>query len=126
MSGPARQQIPPEKAWWVIWFALLTSPFVMAMIFKNSGTRAGALPLPWVVALAPFAVGMVIRFVVLPKVTSGTVAFPLFIVGLAMCEMPTHLGIFLFPEVKQELFAATVFGVAVFVPTFIKRFYTSK
>lgn len=125
MSSAPTQQVPPEKVWWVIWFVLLSNPFIATTFLKKAKISAES-PLPWQIALLPFAVAMVIRWGVLPRVTRAELGFVLFIVGLAMCEMPTYLGIFIFPHGSQELFAATVVGIAMYVPTFAKRFFIQK
>jgi cytochrome bd-type quinol oxidase subunit 2 len=125
MSAP-RPQFPPERVWWVIWFALLTAPFMVTLVLKTTPSGNSAFPLPWQIALIPFLIASAIRWAVLPKLHNGAVAFPLFVVGLAMSESLTYLGIFLFPDVRQELFALSVLGIAQFVPTFAKRFFASE
>ena len=59
------------------------------------------------------------------NVAGGNSAFPLFVMGIALAEMPCFLGIFLFPSHMQELFALSALGIFQFVPFFAGRYFPS-
>jgi hypothetical protein len=126
MSQPGQMQCPPERTWWVIWFALLTSPFIFSVVLSSIDFKIPALPIPWQIALIPFVIGCVVRWVAIPRAPDGGWAFALFVLGLSGCEAPAVIGAVLFPDVKRELFALSILGIAQFVPTFAKRFFISK
>ena len=124
--GSARRPLPPERTWWILWFALLAGPFITFSVIPSPKVPALASIIPWQIALIPLAAGSAIRWTFLPRVSDGAQAFVLFVVGLALCEVPVFLGLALFPEMKRELFFLSSLGMAQFVPTFAKRFYGEK
>ncbi len=65
----------------------------------------------------------VVRWGLLPKVQEAAKAFPLFVVGMSLAESGCFFGLFLVPAYKQELFFASILGIAQFVPIFASRFY---
>ena len=125
MSSPGRP-LPPERTWWIIWFALLTGPFVIFSIVPSPKVPSLASVIPWQIALVPLAASSAIRWTILPKVRDGMQGFALFVIGLALGEVPSLLGLSLFPGMKRELFFLTALAMAQFVPIFAKRFYSEK
>lgn len=77
----------------------------------------------WPLALFPFVLGAVVRWVILPRMTSAQVALPVFVVGMALSETCCFLGTFLFPAARNELFAASTVGILQYLPRFAARFY---
>lgn len=125
MNSPERP-LPPERTWWIIWFTLLSGPFVIFSVVPSPKSPDLANVVPWQIALVPLVVGSAIRWAILPKVRNGMLGFALFVVGLALGEIPSLLGMFLFPEMKRELFFLTTLAMAQFVPMFARRFYSIK
>jgi hypothetical protein len=116
--------VPPLPVWWVLWFALLSGPFVIFFVMTNVMRMKGIdVPVPWQVGLIPIAAGSIVRWTVLPKLKDGAAVFSAYIVGMALCESATFLGIFLFPTVRDSLFFLSIAGVAQFAPLFAKRFF---
>lgn len=111
---------PTVLVWWILWAAFLSGVIVMYQVL---GARPASSPGlgpdgMWIVAATPVALSVVIRWVMLPRITARATAFPLFIVGIAMAEAALFLGLFLFPAHKQELFYLSVLGIAQFAPYF--------
>ncbi|MEK0449064.1 MAG: hypothetical protein RL088_1332 [Verrucomicrobiota bacterium] len=125
MNSPERS-LPPERTWWIIWFALLSGPFVIFSVVPSPKSPDLANVMPWQIALVPLVVIGAIRWAILPKVRNGMQGFALFIAGLALGEIPSLLGVLLFPEMKRELFFLTTLAMAQFVPMFSRRFYSEK
>ncbi|MEQ2006069.1 MAG: hypothetical protein ABMA26_04655 [Limisphaerales bacterium] len=124
MSNP--QQRIPLMSWWTIWFALLSGLFVIFFVLGNQpGSAGNAQTSQMFLGLGVLQVvaSAVVRWVLLPKVQEAARAFPMFVVGMALAEGACFFGIFLVPAYKQELFFASILGVAQFVPFFASRFY---
>ena len=126
MSTPDKLPCPTERVWWGIWFALLTSPFIFTQVISAVDLKFPALLIPWQVALIPLVPACGIRWIAIPRASDGGWAFVFFMMGLSACEAPAIVGAVLFPEMKRELFALSVLGIAQFIPTFAKRFFASK
>jgi hypothetical protein len=124
MTNPSKQ---PLAAWWVIWAAFQAGIFLIYHFLSGGAARpeptTTELPI-WMVGLAPIAISVFIRWLVLPRVQSAQAAFPLFVLGIAMAEMATFLGLFLFPTHRQELFMLSALGIFQFVPLFARRYFT--
>jgi hypothetical protein len=76
--------------------------------------------------LAPLFVSIIIRWLVLPRFSDLKLAFPMFIVGLALAEACGLLGIFLGGVYKDDLFLLGVLGIAQYVPFFAKSYLEPK
>ena len=124
MNNP--QQRIPLMSWWAIWFALQSGLFVFYFVLGNqpgSGGSAQTSQMFLGIGAMQVVASAVVRWVLLPKVKEAARAFPLFVVGMALAEGACFFGIFLAPAYKQELFFASILGVAQFVPIFASRFY---
>ncbi len=126
MKIPKHWKLPPPIHWWLIWIALLAGPFVLLIVLGGNDSLLSAPPFPWQLSLIPFAISGVIRWGVIPKISNGVIAYPLFVVGIALSEVPSVFGLILFPALRQDLFILTVIGMAQYVPFFAKRFYPEK
>lgn len=86
--------------WWALWAAFQLGIFTIYHFITGPAPAppaASALePGPWLAAILPFAASVLIRFAVLPRMKSGMVALPIFIVGIALAEFTCFLGIFIF------------------------------
>lgn len=117
---------PPLQVWWAIWLALQSGVVVLYFMLGNNSpeqTMGGPGSMLWLAAVVPIALGTLIRVFVLSRFNTAIQAFPFFVIGIAMAESATFLGIFLFPERKLELFILSLLGMAHFVPFFAKRYY---
>jgi hypothetical protein len=88
---------------------------------RTPGKPASADSAIWMVSFAPFTISAIVRWIILPRLRYAAVAFPAFIVGLAMAEMPCILG-FVFPTHELKLFLLSVLGIVQFAPYFADRF----
>lgn len=112
--------------WWMLWAAFQAGIFVIYFVFAKTpppGEPAGSVAMPWMIAFAPVALSILVRWGLLPRATSPQAALPLFIIGIALAEASCFFGLFLFPEHKQELFAASAVGIFQFLPCYANRFY---
>ncbi len=122
---------PPPKTglvvWWVLWASFLVGIFAIFHFVSrstSSSPAAGPRSAAWLVALLPIAASGIVRWVILPRVTTAQTAWPLFILGIAFAESTTFFGLFLFPAHRQGLFIISALGIAQFVPIFASRFYS--
>ena len=116
----------PPFIWWMIWGALMTGIFIIYFVAQNSGSSApketaSTESAVWMVAFAPFVISTVIRWLILPRSRSVQTAIAMFIVGLAMAEMPCMLG-FVFHEHRTALFVLSVLGMLQMAPFFASRY----
>ncbi len=114
----------PVPVWWILW-AGITGGLVLVYILLGHA----ALPapeeiptfLPYVIA-TPLLLSCVVRWLVLPRMTSRLKAFPLFIIGLALAEGSGMLGLFLGGPDRDTLVALAFIGLLQFAPLFVHRF----
>lgn len=113
--------------WWVLWAAFQVGIFMIHYFVGGTHARP-ASPSPesplGLAGLAPFFAATIVRWILLPRVTSAPPAFPLFLVGIALAEATCFLGIFVFSDHQQLLFAASVLGIFQFIPFFARRFFS--
>jgi len=122
MSSPQPQV--PLASWWAIWFAMQSGLFVFYFVLGNPpANSAQANPAMLGVGVMQVVASAFVRWGVLPRMPDAQRAFPMFVVGLALAEGACFAGIFLAPAYRQELFLASILGVAQFVPLFASRFY---
>lgn len=121
LDPQARAQL---KVWWILWAAMLPAVVVLQLVVAHKevdpAIRLGDLLLQ-LVGVVPLFLSIVIRWLALPRFTSLTGAFPLFIAGLALAEACGILGIFLGGPYRDALFLLSVLGIAQFVPVFARR-----
>lgn len=119
---PSPALFPPKLIWWVCWIGILIGlTFIHGAIPTDPATAPteGALRnLP----LIPLLISSALRWVVLPRITRANAAFVVFIVGLALAEAGSVIGLFLVPELRPTYFALGVFGVLQYAPLFLRRF----
>jgi hypothetical protein len=112
----------PVFVWWVIWAAFLIGIVQIYFILgKSSVAPATATSLDFL-ALTPFVVASLVRWVALPKIQLPQVALVVFVLGIAIAESSCFLGLFIFPAHKTELFALSVLGIAQFAPVFARKY----
>ena len=123
-----KDQKPPESFiqllfWWLVWSAFLMGILLIyieigisKVIYEDPDVSMGFL------AFQPLIVSVIIRWLVLPRLTRAKAAFQLFIVGIVMAEVSSLIAFFLVEQWKEELFFLGVLGMIQFVPVFIKRY----
>lgn len=116
--------------WWILWGAIL-SGLVIIYVFLGRGRPVPQNLTPQqmftgLIALVPMVVSVVVRWLVLPRVSGMDRALAVFVFGLAMAEACGILGIFLGGPYRDDLFVLGVFGIAQFVPIFAKNYIEPK
>ncbi len=106
---------------WVLWAALQSGVFVLYFVLGGTVPQASATDSSlWQVALGPVFISTILRWYILPRARSFQVALPSFIAGLALAESACIMGLFVFPEHKQELFILGVLGMLQFIPFYAR------
>jgi len=113
----------PYISWWMIWLAMQAGIFGMYFVLERTPLQQPVESPFWIAGFIPLIASSVIRWVVIPKISVPQIAFPLFIVGIAMAEGLTFFGVFVFPAQKELFFLLSVVGIYQFIPTFARRFY---
>ncbi len=121
------QQTPPQlpvPVWWILW-AGITGGLVLVYVLlgHTAAPVAPELPefLPYLIA-TPLLLSCVVRWLVLPRMTSRLKAFPIFIIGLALAEGSGLLGVFLGGPDRDTLVALAFVGLLQYAPLFVHRF----
>ena len=127
MLSQGNPQRPPTLlVFWIIWFAIFNGLFILQFFAAGgfpSGSNERDAPL-WSVAVpaALLVVAMMIRFIIIPKITNIVALLPAMVVGLALSEGVGILGMFAlgkeFPETRMALFVTSVCAVVVFAPVY--------
>jgi hypothetical protein len=123
VTGAPSSKIP-LLAWWIIWVAILVG---LGGIYFALGRRPLPANLPpeqsltGLVGLGPLFLSVLLRWLVLSRVTQVRQALVLFVVGLMLAEGCGILGIFLGGPYRDDLFVLGVLGVIQWVPLFAGR-----
>lgn len=130
MNSPAPSPAQSRITIWVIWIAILQGLFFI-IFFAADGFPSGEDqgPLPWgmgLIGLSGFFVGSIIRWVVIPKLTTFAKLMPAFVIGLAACEFTGIFALFVInadsPTMQAGLLICSLIGILQFVPTFTVSF----
>lgn len=106
MTAPTPQQ---RLLLWIFWSGITFGLLVVYFVIRDPIAAPGG-PVGYV-AIPPVFLSVLIRFVLLPKITGWQRGWPLFVIGMALAEGTALLGKFLWGP--QE--AAVLFGTALFV-----------
>lgn len=121
MNAPRAAKNPPTILWWIIWAAILSTVVGLAAFMPVRPPLTGPNPIRYL-PIAPLVLASVVRWLVLPRFTQPTRAFPIFIVGIALAEASAVFGIFLVPELRGTYVILALLGIAQFAPVFLSRF----
>jgi hypothetical protein len=128
--GPDAQRDRAQLlVWWIVWAGILAGLVAIYAALGRAPAKApppGANPLTGLIGLAPLFVSIIIRWLVLPRLSGLARAFPLFVVGLALADACGLLGIFLGGVYKDDLFLLGVLGIVQYVPFFAKGYLEPK
>jgi hypothetical protein len=109
--------------WWIIWASILGG-LVAIYLALGRGPRPPVVAkdlLVNLVGVIPLFVSIVVRWLVLPRLTNFMRAFITSIIGMSLAEACGLLGIFLGGPYREDLFVLGFLGVAQFVPLFARR-----
>ena len=112
------------KRWWMLWTSLLPWVVVLQLLFPRHPSAPVTKAADLMVQLAgvvPLFVSIVIRWLALPRATSLTGAFPLFLAGLALAEACGVLSIVLGGPYRDALFVLSFLGLLQFAPLFARQ-----
>ncbi len=113
--------------WWIVWASLLVGVCVIYFALGRGPMRpASANPFKDLIGLVPLFVSIVIRWLVLPRYTDGQKAFVMFLLGCALAEACSIIGIFLGGPYRDDLFLLGALGIGQFVPLYARRLYEPK
>lgn len=131
MPGYDNQQIKTRlMVWWVIWAAVL-SGLVLIYLFLAQGKPLPASSAPSelpvnLAGIVPLFVSIILRWLVLPRMTDPAKAFILFIVGLSLAEACGILGTLLGGPYRDTLFLLGLLGLVQWVPFYARQLYNPK
>ena len=115
--------------WWIIWAATL-SGLVMIYLLLAQGRplppASAENSLQGLIGFVPLFVSIVLRWLVLPRLTEPARAFVFFIAGVALAEACGLLGIFLGGPYRDSLFVLGVLGVTQYVPFYARKLFDPK
>lgn len=131
MPGYDPQRIKRQlMVWWIIWAAILAGLVVIYLALAQGEPLPASAPardLPLNLAgFAPIFVSIVLRWLVLPRMTDPMKAFVLFIVGVTLAEGGGMIGTFLGGPYRDVLFLLGVLGVIQWVPFYAKKLFDPK
>jgi hypothetical protein len=130
IPGPDAQRNRPQLLiWWILWAVILAGLVIIYVLLGRAPAKApapGENPLTGLIGLAPLFVSIIIRWLVLPRLSDIRRAFPMFIAGLVLAESCGLLGIFLGGVYKDDLFLLGVLGIVQFMPLFAKSYLEPK
>lgn len=111
---------------WVLWIAFLNG-IIMFRIFLAQPLPPGAAAprdtFPWAASLFPVLVATLIRWLLLPRAKDPQQGLVTMILGIALAEATSFLGIFLTPSHLNLLCGASFLGAFQFAPTWASRFF---
>lgn len=122
MTPPAIKP-PLLLIWWIIWAAIIAG--LTALYFtlgqRPSPTHDDIIVIRYL-PLAPLALAVVVRWLILPRFSERLRAFPIFIIGVALAESCGILGIFLVPDLAATYYVLALFGLIQFAPIIAARY----
>ncbi|GAB1487743.1 hypothetical protein MASR2M8_01840 [Opitutaceae bacterium] len=120
MTSPTRLS-PAALIWWILWFGITIGLVAIHATIPVAEAEPTAGPLKHL-PMVPLLASSGLRWMVLPRITESLRAFPLFVIGLALAEGGSILGLFLVPELRQTYLVLGVIGLAQYLPFFTSRY----
>ena len=118
---------PKLLVWWLFWACFQGGIFAFYFLLGRPGSpatppaEAAGSPL-WMIALGPFSLSVVIRWLLLARAQDAQRALVLFMVGIAFAESVCFMGLFIAPAHKLELFILSALGILQYLPYYAGRF----
>lgn len=122
------QQPPIQITAWIIWFAILSGLVIMQFFIGGgipSGTNDGTPPaLQQFLPAIPAFLALVIRFLVLPRISTTEKKLPVMIVGLSFAEATGLLGMFIvskaYGSTQLTFFVLAILAILCLAPIYLK------
>lgn len=112
--------------WWVLWATFQVGVFVIYFVLQSGPSRAVS-PSPdsgaWIAAGMPVLMSIAVRWNILPRFKTSQSALPFMIIGIAMAESTTFMGLFIFRAHQLDLFILSVLGIFQFVPFYARNYF---
>ena len=116
--------------WWTIWGAILSGLVIIYLVLGRNQpvpkNVAAEKMFTGLIGLIPMVVSVVVRWLVLPRISDMNRALVVFVMGLALAEGCGILGIFLGGPYRDDLFLLGVFGIVQYIPIFAKNYIEPK
>lgn len=124
MNSPQPNRPAPPVVWWIIWAAITIGLAVIYGAIPPTTPKVNVEAIRYL-PLLPLAAAVIVRWLILPRLTDAMRAFPIFIVGLALAEGCGIFGIFLVPDLRQTYFTLALLGLVQFAPFFAAKYSRS-
>lgn len=118
----AGKPVPKAMMFWILWGSILMGMPMIYFVLKPDSTSQQTNPMFAFIALSPLLISLVLRWALLPRMTTSQKALPLFIVGMAMAEGCGIVGLILGGDYRHWLFLAGLLGVLQYIPFFASKF----
>lgn len=122
------QQPPIQITAWIIWFAILNGLVIIQFFIGGgfpTGINNGEPPaLQKFLPALPAFLALVVRFLVIPRISTPEKKLPVMIVGLALAEGTGLLGIFLvdkaYGSTQLTFFVLSILAILAMAPVYLK------
>lgn len=123
------QQPPIQITAWIIWFAILNG-LVMIQFFVGggipSGINHGTPPaLQQYLPAVPAFLALVVRFLIIPRISAPLKKLPVMIIGLALAEATGILGIFVvgksYGSTQLTFLVLSLLAILAMAPVYMKK-----
>lgn len=118
MNQPAKYPLTPIA--WIIWASICISQLLVYFVVGHVETIRGIEALRFFPVL-PLLISSLMRWLVLPRITSKGKALPIFVAGAALADACGIAGGVLAPELKETYLVLSFMGLAQFIPSFALR-----
>ena len=120
---------PDQLIAWVLWGAILMGLFFLQFFIGGGIPTGNEMENPptvmSLICIAGVAIGTLIRWLVIPKLSDKPKLLRAMVVGLALSQGSGLLQIFLlgkeYPDSQKLIFVLAVLGVVQFAPTYFKK-----
>lgn len=115
---------------WIIWFAIFQGLFILRFFAAPKPVPADeavafSLSMVSIIALAAAGLGILTRWVIIPRLSSMVMQLQAMIIGLALCEGSGIIGMFVLPSSHNDerllLFSVAVTTVILSAPIYTIR-----
>ena len=110
--------------WWVLWGSFMVGVFVIYFALRPASieSRLPGSPTLWPVGVVPTFASILVRWVLLPRLSDPRAALASFLIGLSLAEAPCYLALFWFRVYQDQFFVLSALGIAQFMPLYAGRY----
>jgi hypothetical protein len=134
MTQDQSNNSPQKVTFWIIWLSVLAGMFFI-LFFAAGGWPSGDETksdsrMLISISLSGVLISTIIRWLILPRISSAQSLLSTMIIGLAFAESTGILGLFLiesdFPGTQKMMFIASIVGVLQYIPTYTLQIKEAK